>query len=563
MPLTPEEQAELQALMGEAKAAPTKPKLTFSRAVDVMTPLGSMKEIAGQLSGTRPNSALKAGLSAADIASLGLGGLAMKGVAKGGTVLARMLGGLAPQLAAGAGGGAAMLGAEQAGAGPMGQLAASLLGGSAAAGAALPRLPKPEPSALLAELKALGGKPSAAQEFGGPITKALDYSARTNPLVQFVTGGAARRGDESMAQAVEALAQKRFGPMGNLEQSSSSTLLDALAQLKNARAQRLEPALKALEGVPGGAAPGMKDAITRSVAQASGDVSAVSADKFQRALKAELDRKADALGLQKALSSVKNTFGAELGAAATDPAIAREFGILKNAATDAYYAALNKAAPEKALGDQLGAALAEYGSTTGAMSPLQQLMSQASQAKPEQAARTVLGSGSNALGDLLAELGRLRGGLQARTQGALGQGVLASARDAGGAVSPKALETAMGKRYPHVMPLLGQAGTDLKDVLEAAKLAGVGALGGMNPSGTASRMLEQGAIPKNLFDLVALSRPLLEAVPALGYTLGGKAAASLAMAVDRTPKLAALSAVLQSLAGPSIRRDLTDQRKER
>lgn len=122
----------------DAKAAAEQPSLGqkagsfLKEAALRLTPAGSVAELAGQLSGDRPTSGFRAGLAAADLASLGLAGKVRAGV-EGAKAGAR---GVASALLGGAGAGAGSWGAEAAGAPAPVQLLAGLAGGMGAARAA-------------------------------------------------------------------------------------------------------------------------------------------------------------------------------------------------------------------------------------------------------------------------------------------------------------------------------------------------------------------------------------------------------------------------------------------
>lgn len=97
----------------------------LSKAVDVATPLGSLKYIGKGLAGTGPMTPMGAGLAAMDIASLGLAGKVKAG-AKGAELGVK---GVKQALAGGAGAGLAGLAAQEMGAPVPVQLGAGLAGG--------------------------------------------------------------------------------------------------------------------------------------------------------------------------------------------------------------------------------------------------------------------------------------------------------------------------------------------------------------------------------------------------------------------------------------------------
>ncbi len=142
-----------------------------NEAIDRMTPVGSVKEIAGQLSGERPNSGLRAGLAGADLASLGLA----SELKAGGEAAKMGIQGVLQHLAANAGGGAAGIGAEKAGAPWWGQALASIIGGAGAGRMAGPTQSSLKPVSQGQEPQALA---RAAQQMGLPVEAPLSSKPR-------------------------------------------------------------------------------------------------------------------------------------------------------------------------------------------------------------------------------------------------------------------------------------------------------------------------------------------------------------------------------------------------
>lgn len=172
-------------------------KSSLSELVDNLTPVGSVKEIAGQLSGDRAPSSMKAGLAAADIASLGLAGKLRAGVGLGEMGMT----GVKQAFAAGAGAGAARLGAEKLGAPGWLQLVAGLGGGMAGG-----RLGGPPEMAMKAvpqgeEGAALG---RAAQKMGLPVPPIISNKPRE---VMGAFGVAKKTAGEAVGAAKKAALQ--------------------------------------------------------------------------------------------------------------------------------------------------------------------------------------------------------------------------------------------------------------------------------------------------------------------------------------------------------------------
>lgn len=162
------------------------PSLTPEFVLDRTPIVGEIREIGGQLSGTRPSSALRAGLSAASLASYPLSATlrAASGIGSAG------LQGVKEALAAGAGaataGGAAELGEAPV---PV-QIAAALLGGIAGGRAAMPKAALPTTAAApAAEIAAESAVPYVPQNIP-PATK--------SPLV----AGAVPKATEKQAAAL-------------------------------------------------------------------------------------------------------------------------------------------------------------------------------------------------------------------------------------------------------------------------------------------------------------------------------------------------------------------------
>lgn len=181
-----EQQVEGQNLLG-----------SISELIDKATPVGSVKEIAGQLSGDRAPSSLNAGLAAADIASLGLAGKLRAGVGMGEMGMQ----GVKQALASGAGAGAASMAAEKMGAPAWLQFVAGLGGGMGGA-----RLGGPAEMAMKAvpqgeEAAALG---RASNKMGIPVPPIVGDKPRD---VMAAFGQAKRQAGEAVGAAKEAALQ--------------------------------------------------------------------------------------------------------------------------------------------------------------------------------------------------------------------------------------------------------------------------------------------------------------------------------------------------------------------
>ncbi len=138
----------------------------FSEFIDKATPVGSVKEIYGQLSGDRPGDSTRAGLAAVDIASAGLAGkLKMAGAAS-----EMGMAGIKQALAGGAGAGAASLAAEKMGAPGWLQFVAGLGGGMG--GAKLGGAPEMGMKTVSREVETPAFlKARELQKYGYPVTQ--------------------------------------------------------------------------------------------------------------------------------------------------------------------------------------------------------------------------------------------------------------------------------------------------------------------------------------------------------------------------------------------------------
>jgi hypothetical protein len=236
---------------GEMEAAGASQMLPMlHKAASALTPLGSVEEIAGQLNADRPNSPVKAGLAAADLASLGL-------LSKGGT-LAKFAGNLLKNVGIQAAAGATAQGAEMAGLPAPVAVPLGLAAGVAAGRGTMPEMTR--------QAVKLGEEPSA-------LARALNKSGLTVPmpegkLPRQITGafqeakGAAGaevgRAKEAALQtqlpAAQVLARIQEAARGGLQSAGvpmvRGQLAPTLATEGAAPAEMVLSKLDALKGIP-------------------------------------------------------------------------------------------------------------------------------------------------------------------------------------------------------------------------------------------------------------------------------------------------------------------------
>ncbi len=486
-------------------SAPRKPLDYAKEAVMRMTPVGSVAEISGQLSGERPSSGLRAGLAAADIASLGAA-TKLKSAYAGAraaapTVLSALLPAAktaaistVPTLAAGAGGGGAAWVAEEAGAPLPVQLAAGLAGGLAggrAAGVRASAMPKPAP--IVEELQELGGKPTAAMLAPNPLTEGLDLSARTNPLAMFLSRGRGiAEADETMSEAVKKLAQKRFGldvtaPRG---EEAGEALKGALESVATQRAAAYKPIVEKLKDVPGYLT--FQKEVGTAAKAVSEDVSSVHYEAFQKALNAELKGKQSPAGIDKAISSLKARFKKEMGGQPLSNAETHDFNVMLNTVKDKFYTGLNTlsstAGKPGNLGDQLRAAKGDYATATQALEPLSKALALRT-GNPEAIGQALLNSGSENIKKLLKQAD-FQTSATLRKEMALSILREASSGDVKSGINSKALQTALNRKYKDILPLLGEEGKSLRDIADSLRITKATTLGEVNPPSSGIRVLQ-------------------------------------------------------------------------
>lgn len=508
-PMHGEEPSQLAPkLLEVGPGSEQKPPITLGRILETLTPYGSYKEIAGQLSGERSSSPLRAGLAAADLASLGLGaklGTAAKGLNWGARGLAtlgkeaivpfleRAAVNSVPQLAAGAGAGAASLAAEQMGAPAPIQMAAGLAGGIAGGHLGGAKLaPKPAGNPIIQELESLGGKPTAAMRSGGALASAADLSARTNPLIDYLPGGEnIKRADETMAEAVRKMAEGRMGVDVNVPRAEQAgeAFKGALDSIATKRAEAYAPALEQLKKAPGFA--NFQKEIMTAAEPMAGDVSSVSYEAFQKALKQELKGKTSPAQIDKSISGIKSRFKQNLGAGMMGGQETRDFNVMLNSVKDKFYSGLDNLSSSKpgepgTLGQMLREAKGDYAEATKGMTPLMKALASKS-AKPEAIGKAVLGAGSEGVSALLKQADPKTA---ASLQREMALAILADSIGEGGQVSAKKLASALDVKYRDIVPLLGDEQKNLKDLAEAMRLTKAQTLGSVNSSGSGTSTLK-------------------------------------------------------------------------
>lgn len=522
-------------------------KDTAMEVVDRVTPLGSIKEIYGQLAADRPNDALKAGLAAADIASLGLAGK----VKLAGQAGAAGLRGIGQALASGALGGGAAMAAEKAGAGPVGQTAAGLLGGGLGGMATGAKLaPKPSLSGAAASIQSAGGQltpaMAASSKTGAGLAGAMESSARTNPLLKGRFAGI----DEKNAEAVRRLAQEKFGadvlmPRG---EQSGEALGTALKSIASKRKEAYAPAVEALGKSK--SFPGFQKSVMGAVDEVAGDVSTVSADAFRKALKAELAGKKTPAEIDRALSSLKTRFKANLApGVALDSQTTRDFKVMMNAVKDKFYLGLDNLSSETPglkgdLGQLVRSAKGDYAEASQAMEPLAKMLT-LRRGKPEAIGSGLLQSGSKNLGDLLLSADPKT---QDLLRSELAKSILGEAIGKEG-ISAEKLKTLLGVKYREVLPLLGGESGKLAELQEAMQLARMQNLATVNPSGsarTAAEIAQIGAAPYALFNPVALKALAAKTALDAGYSYAGMPIQQAAQSIGRLPGQPLLSGGLSA-----------------
>lgn len=466
-------------------------------ALDRLTPLGSAREIYGQLAGTRPSSGLAAGLAAADIASLGLAGKAKLA----GSAARAGWRGVKQALAGGAGGGAAAWAAEEAGAGPLGTLAAGALGGSLAGGAVGAKLgEKPKLDPLRERLEALGARLTPAQVSGSGVAKAAEFSARANPL----TAKALEARDEDFRQALQQMISRDLGPeaLARRGAEGGASAAKALQGIVERRAANYAPALEELAKSKN--FPGFKGELLRSVDAVAGDVSNSAYQAFKRALEVELKGKNTPMQLDKALTAVKARFQRELGGGPLMGQESRDFNVLMNALKDRFYEGLDVLSSEGVRGTKgyrkgnvgklLREAKADYAEATRSAEPLADILA-SREGKPEAVISGLLGRGSEAVRGVLGQADKATA---STLKGELALGILDEARGAGEAVNVRTLDRLLSKKYADIVPLLGERGEALKNMLKAAKIGGMTDISLENPSGTAGTLMRMLQAPQSL-----------------------------------------------------------------
>ena len=449
----------------------------FLNAAKEYTPIGSAEEITGQLSGTRPASGLKAGLAGADLASLGLGsaedvGLKafLKMIGRGDVgSLAKMAGESALHQAPAAAGAGLAGGAAAASGHPFLAIPAAIAGGGAADLARMGVTGALDAnrgiSPGIRELEAAGAKPTAYVRNPTTLTRAGEGLSNMDLMSQ----GALEQSRQSVADAVRNVAQARFGQdiFEPRAERAGGVIKSAMENAIANRSADYQPAVDAL--AQSKLFPGMKRQILQAAQVAAGNTRTGIGDAAIRVLADNLSRDTTPTLVDRSISNFKAALQSAMGAPLTDQA-AHDAGLIKEAASDAYYAQLNKLSKGGTLGDHIRDIKGDYAEATQGIKPAAKVMSMR-YGKPEALPEGILNLGSKHVGAFLENLDPVN---RKTVQEELARTILSKAFDptkpAG--MTSASLEKALAK-YKDVVPLLGTQEENLKDFSSTLKASKV------------------------------------------------------------------------------------------
>lgn len=339
-------------------------------------------------------------------------------------------------------------------------------------GALKPGAPKPIPAGAQA-LENAGADVTPAMR-GSSIGKMMETSARLDPL----TVGKMEKVDTSVHDAARSIAQKHFGPdilEGN-PPKQGEVLQGALDKMADQRAQAYAPALEGLKGKPSKA---IGQGILAAVDSLKADetLSPRAIDAFKASLADEMKGSQTALGIDKALTRVKDAFKSKLapGENGLSNQQTHDFNTIMNKAKDAYYSGLGK------VGEQVRAAKGDYAHATQGMEPLGQALQARLTDAPEKIGTSILTQGSGAVKNLLANADPATA---TTIKQSLAHSIVREAINADGDISGPTLKSLVNKRFKDVMPALGEEGAKIKELADAMEAGGIAKLSKTNPSGT-------------------------------------------------------------------------------
>lgn len=349
---------------------------------------------------------------------------------------------------------------------------------------------------------------AALQEAGGRLTPAmgatspagkgllgrLEQAGRSNPLMSPLYSNV----DAANARALATMADKRFGP-GLLEAGAQPAVGEALGQSARAivskRAADYKPVMERLKAAgqpaPGavtaeGAAqppvgvPGLSPDFIQQVMgrlKDAKDIAVPNRAAFERAMSRLFEPGMDPQQVETAMKNLQNEYATAKGGV---PGLMRgsdfEFGQMADAAKKAYYESLEAVQP--GLGTALQEAKGDYAAASTALNPMTKAM-KALQNEPEAVGPALLNSGSGSIKALLSWADENLPEVAQSVRSNLAKTILQEAKG-----SSKRLNTLL-ENNKDILPMLGEDGANLKQLADAARLAGQETLGVVNPSGTA------------------------------------------------------------------------------
>jgi hypothetical protein len=353
------------------------------------------------------------------------------------------------------------------------------------------------PQAVL-DLEKYGGKPTPAAS-GGALAKTLEFSARSNPLMQMIDNLGFKGADEANMAAAQKFAEGKFGSdikMG-VRPAIGETMRGLLNELAGRRAAKYEPAVEALSQAKG--FPNYSNTLLKAVEGAAESLNVTGSAKkaFLSAAKESLKGANTPMKVDKALTDIRIKFADKLKGVTDKRALDqldRDFGSMSQALKRANYDALNKIQP--GLGDEIAQAKGEYAGASQVIAPMAKVMKARGQ-KPEAIMGDILNQGSEGIKAMMAELTPSE---KVAFQKDFARFILEESKKGDKGPSAATIKTMLGGRYKDIAPVIGGEGitnlTRLAEMMEAAKL---GELYSQNPSGSGSTIAKFGQLGA-LFD---------------------------------------------------------------
>lgn len=399
--------------------------------------------------------------------------------------------------------------------------------------------PSTMPQAIT-DIEGYGGKamPSAT---GSGVAKIFEGSARTNPLLK----GRYAKIDTQNLEAARKFAQERFGEdiTTPVNVGIGKKMGETLGSMAERRSADYKPALEALKSAKG--FPGFKKMLVSSVDQIADEANVTgSASKaFKTSLQEALNESGPSpVKLDKALTDVRIKFANKFSTAdqAVLGQVERDFDVLMGGLKDRYYQGLDNISSnldasgkiqKGSLGSMLREAKADYRDASQAINPLNKIIS-SRHAKPEAVMGDVLKSGSEGVKTLVESMSPAE---KTAFRKEAARYILEKSKNKNGDISAASIETALGKDFKDILPILFGEGeelgniTRLKDMMKASRIAELSA---QNPPSSGTFLVEQaqgpiggmaaagfGQLPTYLKAMAA--KTLLADVP---YTFAGRTA---------------------------------------